>query len=76
MLLETILLLVICTLQPWAAHAMRRDHQAQLRQETVDMFYHGYRGYMEHAFPEDEVRHIQCLYFGKIDRMVTNASFS
>lgn len=35
--------------------AMRADYLAQLRQETVDMFYHGYSNYMEHAFPEDEV---------------------
>lgn len=35
--------------------AMRADHLGQLRQETVDMFYHGYDNYMKHAFPEDEV---------------------
>lgn len=38
---------------------MRADHVRRLRQETVDMFYHGYNNYMEHAFPEDEVR--QCI---------------
>ncbi|TFB02351.1 ER degradation-enhancing alpha-mannosidase-like protein [Trichoderma ghanense] len=40
--------------------AMRADYLAQLRQETVDMFYHGYSNYMEHAFPEDELRPISC----------------
>jgi hypothetical protein len=34
---------------------MRADHMAKLRLETVDMFYHGYSNYMQHAFPEDEV---------------------
>ena len=29
---------------------------AELRKETVDMFYHGFDNYMEVAFPEDEVR--------------------
>lgn len=42
-------------LSPCAVRAMRADHMAQLRQETVDMFYHGYDNYMKHAFPEDEV---------------------
>jgi predicted deacetylase len=35
---------------------MRPDRVAQLRQETVEMFYHGYDNYMNIAFPEDEVR--------------------
>ena len=35
--------------------AMRADRMAQLRKDTVDMFYHGYGNYMQHAFPEDEV---------------------
>lgn len=36
--------------------AMRPDRIAQLRQETVGMFYHGFDNYMNIAFPEDEVR--------------------
>ncbi|PHH68790.1 hypothetical protein CDD80_7240 [Ophiocordyceps camponoti-rufipedis] len=40
--------------------AMRADRLAQLRQETVDMFYHGYSNYMRHAFPEDELRPLSC----------------
>jgi hypothetical protein len=31
-----------------------------LRQETIDLFYHGYDNYMQHAFPEDELRPISC----------------
>ncbi|KJZ77385.1 hypothetical protein HIM_03109 [Hirsutella minnesotensis 3608] len=47
-------------LLPWTAATMRADRLALLRQETVDMFYHGYSNYMQHAFPEDELRPITC----------------
>lgn len=47
---------LLCALLPWTTLAMRADRLAELRQETVDMFYHGWNNYMEHAFPEDEVR--------------------
>ncbi|KAM0260834.1 hypothetical protein ACHAQJ_002601 [Trichoderma viride] len=59
------MLLVVALL--WLGHsllrpveAMRSDYLAQLRQDTVDMFYHGYSNYMKHAFPEDELRPITC----------------
>ncbi|OAA32072.1 Glycoside hydrolase, family 47 [Moelleriella libera RCEF 2490] len=45
-----------CALLSWPAASMRIDRLGELRQETVDMFYHGYNNYMKHAFPEDEVR--------------------
>ncbi|PTB73465.1 glycoside hydrolase family 47 protein [Trichoderma longibrachiatum ATCC 18648] len=48
-------------LQPVAA--MRADYLAQLRQETVDMFYHGYSNYMEHAFPEDELTSLTAFQY-------------
>ncbi|ETN47021.1 uncharacterized protein HMPREF1541_01211 [Cyphellophora europaea CBS 101466] len=31
-----------------------------LRKETEDLFYHGYENYMNHAFPEDELRPLTC----------------
>lgn len=34
---------------------MRPGRVRDLRQETVQMFYHGFDNYMEIAFPEDEV---------------------
>ncbi len=37
---------------------MRPAHIRRLRQETVDLFYHGFDNYMRVAFPEDEVRHV------------------
>jgi hypothetical protein len=38
------------------ANAMTPARIAELRKETVDMFYHGFDNYMAVAFPEDEVR--------------------
>lgn len=53
------LLLAVLLLLSWPADvlAMRPDRIAKLRQETVEMFYHGYDNYMKIAFPEDEVRY-------------------
>ncbi|KAK7430153.1 hypothetical protein QQZ08_003338 [Neonectria magnoliae] len=39
---------------------MRQDRLERLRQDTVDMFYHGYSNYMTHAFPDDELRPLTC----------------
>lgn len=52
------MLLVVLASLPWlgsAVLAMRPSYVAKLRQETIDMFYHGYDNYMRIAFPEDEV---------------------
>ncbi|KAK5095800.1 hypothetical protein LTS08_007935 [Lithohypha guttulata] len=35
-------------------------HIAALRQETEELFYHGFQSYMKHGFPEDEVRPLSC----------------
>lgn len=37
------------------ADAMTPKRVAELRAETVAMFYHGFDNYMKIAFPEDEV---------------------
>ncbi|KAK5663569.1 hypothetical protein OQA88_4000 [Cercophora sp. LCS_1] len=39
---------------------MRPDRVTALRQETVDLFYHGFDNYMRIAFPEDELRPVSC----------------
>ena len=39
-----------------SANAMTEARIAELRQETVGMFYHGFDNYMRIAFPEDEVK--------------------
>jgi hypothetical protein len=49
-------LLGLWTIWLAAASAMTPARIAELRQETVSMFYHGYDNYMKVAFPEDEVR--------------------
>lgn len=48
-------LLLLSWLHVAAVGAMRPSRVASLRQETVDMFYHGFDNYMQIAFPEDEV---------------------
>lgn len=60
MMLLVVTLLWLSRLLLWPVGAMRADYLAQLRQDTVDMFYHGYSNYMEHAFPEDEVGSLSC----------------
>ncbi|KAH7219265.1 glycosyl hydrolase family 47-domain-containing protein [Fusarium oxysporum] len=59
MLLVWVQLLIWASLS-WTAQAMRQDHLVRLRQQTVDMFYHGFGNYMKHAFPEDELRPLTC----------------
>ncbi|KAI1115741.1 glycoside hydrolase family 47 protein [Nemania sp. NC0429] len=52
------LLLLLTWLAP--VLAMRPGRVAELRQETVGMFYHGFDNYMRIAFPEDELRPVSC----------------
>ncbi|KAL7620345.1 hypothetical protein AAE478_009339 [Parahypoxylon ruwenzoriense] len=58
-----LIVLLALLVSPWLAlvDAMRPGRIAELRQETVDMFYHGFDNYMKIAFPEDEVRIIKPL---------------
>lgn len=57
MSLSTSLLCIALLLLAWLDQtwAMRPDRIAGLRDETVEMFYHGYDNYMKLAFPDDEV---------------------
>ncbi|KAK3984374.1 ER degradation-enhancing alpha-mannosidase-like protein 1 [Cladorrhinum sp. PSN332] len=54
-------LLVLALVQWPVAAAMRPDRIRALRQETVDIFYHGFDNYMKIAFPEDELRPVSCI---------------
>ncbi|KAI0596582.1 glycosyl hydrolase family 47-domain-containing protein [Biscogniauxia sp. FL1348] len=55
------LLLVLSSWLPVApVEAMRPSRMAELRHQTVDMFYHGFNNYMDIAFPEDELRPVSC----------------
>ncbi|KAI0384153.1 glycoside hydrolase family 47 protein [Hypomontagnella monticulosa] len=53
---------ILALLVPWIGfvEAMRPSRIAELRQDTVDMFYHGFDNYMKIAFPEDELRPVSC----------------
>lgn len=57
MSLSTSLLCIALLLLAWPEQswAMRPDRIASLRDDTVEMFYHGYDNYMRLAFPDDEV---------------------
>ncbi|KAL2808510.1 glycosyl hydrolase family 47-domain-containing protein [Aspergillus granulosus] len=52
--------LLILSLWLSAAQGMRHDQIRSLRIETEHMFYHGFENYLEHAFPEDELRPLSC----------------
>ncbi|KAI4688185.1 uncharacterized protein J4E84_005114 [Alternaria hordeiaustralica] len=57
-LLCFLLLCIGCWTTPGCG--MTDEAIAELRQETRDIFYHGFDNYMEHAFPEDELRPLTC----------------
>ncbi|KAI9656151.1 MAG: alpha mannosidase-like protein [Alyxoria varia] len=42
------------------AHCMTIGYKNQLRRDTIDLYYHGFDNYMNHAFPEDELKPITC----------------
>ncbi|TID27632.1 glycoside hydrolase family 47 protein [Venturia nashicola] len=42
------------------AVCMTDDQLRSLRQETRDIFYHGFENYMRYAFPEDELKPLSC----------------
>ncbi|KAL5339288.1 glycosyl hydrolase family 47-domain-containing protein [Aspergillus crustosus] len=51
---------LILSLWNCAVQGMRSDQMRSLRTETEHMFYHGFENYLEHAFPEDELRPLSC----------------
>ncbi|KAL9237769.1 hypothetical protein vseg_012278 [Gypsophila vaccaria] len=42
------------------AESVSRDEARLLRNEVHEMFYHAFNGYMQHAFPRDELRPLSC----------------
>lgn len=44
--------------------AFTPQHLLQLKQNTLDLFNHGYRLYLNHGFPADEVRPLTCEPYG------------
>eukprot|EP01012_Entosiphon_sulcatum_P014424 TRINITY_DN19456_c0_g1_i1.p1 TRINITY_DN19456_c0_g1~~TRINITY_DN19456_c0_g1_i1.p1 ORF type:complete len:525 (+),score=88.78 TRINITY_DN19456_c0_g1_i1:31-1605(+) len=40
--------------------SMPTSERLRMRDKVKEMFYHGYRGYMRHAFPADELQPLSC----------------
>lgn len=56
-----LLLLLLLLLVPDPTNAlMHASERRHLREQARAMFYHGYRSYMEHAFPWDELKPLSC----------------
>ncbi|KAI7698453.1 glycoside hydrolase family 47 protein, partial [Hortaea werneckii] len=53
-------LLTLLLLLPTPVHPLDPTTLTTLRDDTRALFYHGYDSYMQHAFPEDELRPISC----------------
>ncbi|CAL1540392.1 unnamed protein product [Lymnaea stagnalis] len=58
LVLLTCILLVIQTSQT-TTH-ISPEEKKQLREKSVEMFYHAYNAYMEHAYPADELMPLSC----------------
>lgn len=58
------------------ATAMTPARIAELRQETVSMFYHGFDNYMNIAFPEDELRPVSCIPLTRDSRNPRNVELN
>ncbi|KAK4783034.1 hypothetical protein SAY86_007408 [Trapa natans] len=43
-----------------SADGVTAEEARELRDEVHEMFYHAFDGYMEHAFPQDELRPMSC----------------
>ncbi|KAE8698270.1 hypothetical protein F3Y22_tig00110600pilonHSYRG00097 [Hibiscus syriacus] len=58
--LQFLLFLLLFSLQKALANGVTPVEARQLRDEVREMFYHAFDGYMEHAFPLDELRPLSC----------------
>ncbi|KAE8670407.1 putative alpha-mannosidase I MNS4 [Hibiscus syriacus] len=52
--------LLLFSLHRAVANSVTPEEARQLRDEVREMFYHAFDGYMEHAFPLDELRPLSC----------------
>ncbi|TKY51937.1 alpha-mannosidase I MNS4 [Spatholobus suberectus] len=55
-----LVLLSLASLSVAVADSVTQEEAKQLRDEVRDMFYHAFNGYMDHAFPLDELRPLSC----------------
>ncbi|KAJ2716783.1 hypothetical protein H4R19_000430 [Coemansia spiralis] len=52
--------------RPWpGAHGMTDERRLELRGQVKEAFYHAYNGYMDYAFPFDELRPVSCVGRGR-----------
>ncbi|XP_047153472.1 alpha-mannosidase I MNS4 isoform X2 [Vigna umbellata] len=60
--IRSVLLLVLLSLAGYVypADGVFREEAKQLRDEAREMFYHAFNGYMDNAFPLDELRPLSC----------------
>ncbi|KAL4285021.1 hypothetical protein GQ457_16G029450 [Hibiscus cannabinus] len=58
--LQFLLFLLLFSLHKAVANGVTPEEARQLRDEVREMFYHAFDGYMEHAFPLDELRPLSC----------------
>ncbi|KAI4317936.1 hypothetical protein L6164_025760 [Bauhinia variegata] len=54
------LLASVFPIQRILADRVTAEEAKELRDEVREMFYHAFNGYMEHAFPRDELRPLSC----------------
>src|ERR1700761_241552 len=56
------LLLAVVLMLAWTSPSLAMDQvtRESLRDQTVELFYHGYDNYLRYAFPEDELRPVTC----------------
>lgn len=55
-----IFLVALSLLAGVLAGGVTQEEARELRDEVRDMFYHAFNGYMDHAFPLDELRPLSC----------------
>ncbi|XP_057840091.2 alpha-mannosidase I MNS4 [Cryptomeria japonica] len=55
-----LLALLVMLIRPLNGGSVTPLEAKQLRDEVKQMFYHAFDGYMEHAFPRDELRPLSC----------------
>ncbi|KAG9237382.1 glycoside hydrolase family 47 protein [Amylocarpus encephaloides] len=70
------ILLVLATIWLPTVSAMTNARIAELRKETVSMFYHGFDNYMDIAFPEDELRPVSCVPLTRDQRNPRNVELN
>lgn len=67
---------LILSLWLGVAWGMSTSQLDGLRKDTEHMFYHGFENYLEHAFPEDELRPLSCRPLARDRDTLANAGLN